>query len=239
MVARCLRRQDFNQDFEWLIASPENLFADIEKDLVNYNVPHKLFSDPPKKEGDFYSLNSAWNKLYSKAKGDLIVNIVDLIWFEPDALSRLWSHYQTNPKGLVSAIGHQYAREVEGKPQDQIWTDPRINNSEKSFFEVMPSEMEMCLCSIPRQAILDCGGLDEIYDKGAALGEKEMCWRLKLLDYKFFIDKTIEYRALHHPRLSENWDEMYKITSEIFRKHYAEMQTGTRTLNVNSLTIKG
>ena len=238
MVARCLRRQDFT-DFEWIVVAPKEMDIEIEKYLVNY--PHPLvLAEPEKREGDFYNLNKAWNTAYAKAKGDLIVNIVDLIWFPPDTLTRLWYHYQANPKGLVSAIGHQYAKETDGKPVNQVWTDPRINNSDKTFFSVMPSEMEMCLCSIPKQAILDCGGLDEVYDKGAALGEKEMCWRLNLLGYNFFIDKGIEYRAMKHDRLkgSEEWDKAYKITREIFRKHYKEMEEGTRALNVGFIDNK-
>jgi glycosyltransferase involved in cell wall biosynthesis len=233
MVARCLKRQDFT-DWEWIVVAPECMLTSIEKNLVNY--PHPiLIAEPPKREGDFYNLNKAWNKAYSKAKGDLIINIVDMIWFPPDTLTRFWNHYQANPKALITAIGHQYEKEVEGKPETLIWSDPRARTDFGTFYEVEPSEMEMCLCSIPRQAILDCGGLDEEYDKGAAIGEKEMCWRLDQMGYKFYIEQSIEYRALYHPRLSKDWDKYYKVSSKIFIEHMKQINEGTRQLNVESL----
>lgn len=232
MVARCLRRQDFT-DWEWIVVAPKEMDIEIEKALVNYPQP-TILAEPDKRAGDFYNLNKGWNMAYSKAQGELIVNIVDYIWFEPDTLTRLWNHYQANLKGLISSVGDQYERESDGKPINTVWVDPRRNNSDKSFFEVAPSEVEMCLCSIPKQAILDCGGLDEEYDKGAAISEKEMCWRLRQLGYQFFIDKGIEYRALKHDRIGgrEKWDEKYKISCELFRKHYKEIENGIRTLNV-------
>jgi len=236
MVARCLRRQDFNQNFEWLIVSPKDTLVEVEKNLVNYNVPYRLYSDPPKKKGDFYSLNSSWNKIYSKAKGELIVNIVDWIWFEPDTLTRLWNHYKANPRAVITTIGHQYKDEVKGKPERIMWADPRARSDLGTFYEVDPNEMEMCLCSIPRQAILDCGGLDEKFDKYCALSEKEMCARIDMLDYQFYIDQSIEYRALQHGRIGgkEAWDKGYKEGSKYFVKCLKEISEGKR-LKVDGL----
>ena len=230
MVARCLKRQDFT-DWEWVVVAPKKMLPEIERNLVNY--PHPiLIAEPPKRKGDFYNLNKAWNKAYGRARGELIVNIVDLIWFEPDTLTRLWNHYQANPKAIITTIGHQYKKEVKGKPEQIMWVDPRARLDLGTFYEVDPNEMEMCLCSIPRQAIADCGGLDEKFDAGAAISEKEMCWRLDKLDYKFFISQTIEYRALYHPRLSNNWDKYYKISFEIYRGCMNQIRNGTRELNV-------
>ena len=88
--------------------------------------------------------------------------------------------------------------------------------------------MEMCLASVPRQAIYDCGGLDEEYDKGAACSEKEMCVRMDKMGYQFYIDQGIEYRAVQHPRLTKEWDEKYLIASNMYQKHMQEIFSGQR-----------
>lgn len=225
IIKKCLKRQDF-EDYEWIVASP---FPYTEADL--------WLKDPPKREGDFWRLCGAWNQAYAHAKGELIVNIQDKIWFPHDTLSRFWFHYQNNPKALVGALGHQYEGYDEyGKPLNVVWTDPRWRG-DISFQPVPPSEMEMTMCSIPKQAILDCGGIDEEYDKANGAQEKEMCFRLRKLGYEFYLDHTIEYRAEHHGRLTENWDEVYKaVTTPLFVRHMNELALGTRTLNVNELS---
>lgn len=227
IVYKCLQRQDF-KDFEWIVVTPNT------NEWRHLDMPFFWVREPEKRKDDFYRLSGAFNAGFQKAKGELIVVITDGIWFPPDTLSRLWSHYQASPKGLITAIGHQYDKKDEyGKPANMVWQDPRARLDQGSFYEVAPSEMEMCIASIPKQAILDCGGIDEDYDKGPAVGEKEMCWRLDKLGYKFYIDQTIEYRAIHHPRLSKNWDEMYlKVTTPLFIKHMGQLQVGQRALNV-------
>lgn len=233
IVEKCLDRQTFT-NFEWLVIGPRALF-EPESCFPKKNADAwEFIEEPSKRAGDFYRLSGAFNAGFQTAKGELIVTIVDGIWFPPDTLERLWNHYQANPKGLVTTVGHQYDQlDQYGKPTNMMWQDPRARLDQGSFYEVAPSEMEMCIASMPRQAILDCGGIDEEYDKGPAVGEKEMCWRLDKLGYKFYIDQTIEYRAIHHPRLSSNWDEMYKkVTTPIFIKHMNELQLGQRTLNV-------
>jgi hypothetical protein len=231
VVEECLRRQT-TQDFEWVVVMPRKKHQDV------HVKPDLLLADPPKKDSDFYTLCKGWNLAFSKCSGDLVVSIQDQIWFAPDALERLLSHYKNNSKALVACIGHQYGRIEDNKPQGLVWEDPRVRTNLGTFYETMPSEMEMTFCSIPKQALIDCGGIDEEYDKGAAVGEKEMCWRLDKLGYKFYLDQSIEYRALHHPRLQGNkWDEAYKISSEIFIRHMQELMNGTRTLNVNCLNV--
>jgi len=226
IIEKCLKRQDFT-DWEWIIVSPKEI------DTVK---PTLLLKDPPKQPNDFWTLCKGWNKAYAHAKGGLVVNIQDGIWFPPDILSKFWFHYQNQPRILVSAIGHQYGGfDDMGKPVNEVWHDPR-SRTDVSFQEVPPSEMEMVMCSIPRQAILECGGIDEIYDTCNGAQEKEMCWRLNKLNWDFYIDHTIEYRAIHHPRLTENWDKVYtEKTTPLFVKHMTELDNETRTLNVDSI----
>lgn len=226
IVEKCLKRQEF-EDFEWIIVSP------IEITSVT---PDLLLKDPPKQEGDFWTLCKGWNKAYAHAKGDLIVNIQDGIWFAPDVLGKFWYHYQKHPRILVSAVGHHYDQLDElGVPTNPVWHDPRTKRG-VTLEEVPPSEMEMTMCSIPKQALLECGGVDEEYDTCCGVQEKEMCWRLNRMNWDFWIDHTIEYKAIHHPRLTDDWDKIYKEkTTPLFVRHMAEITAGTRSLNVQNL----
>jgi len=217
MIERCLARQTFS-DFEWLVVSPFEY-----KDAI-------WVQDPPMREGDYYRLNGAWNKGLRKAEGELFVSIVDGLWFPPDTLEKLWYHYEKDNKSCVTTIGHQYDQEVNGKPEHMVWRDPRARLDQGSFYEVSPREMELCIASLPMEGVIEVGGFDEEYDKGCAVSEKELCYRLDSLGYKFYIDQTIEYRAIHHPRLggSEKWDAGYEIACDLYAKHLQEIQAGTR-----------
>lgn len=226
IVEKCLKRQDFT-NWEWIITSP------VEIRTVT---PTLLLKDPPRALHDFWSLCKGWNLSYAKAKGELIVNIQDGIWFPPDVLSKFWFHYQNNKRTLVSAIGHQYEGfDDRGVPLNKVWHDPRSKTG-VTFEEVPPSEMEMVMCSIPKQALIECGGIDEEYDTCNGAQEKEMCWRLNRMNWDFFIDHTIEYKAIHHPRLSKDWDKVYvEKTTPLFVRHMDELTNDTRKLNVENL----
>lgn len=222
VVQKSLSRQT-HKDFEWVVVSP-----------FEYEGADVWLKDPPKKEGDFWQLCKAWNLAYSKAKGELIVNVQDMIWFPPDMLEKFWQHYRDNPRSLVTAVGDQYdSIDSRGVPENAVWQDPRKRSDQGTFYEINFPDMEMAVASVPKQAILDCGGLDEEYDKANGVQEKEMCMRLSHLDYTFWIDQTIEYKAIKHPRLTENWDEYYwKVTAPLFKKHGLEFLEGKRPLNV-------
>jgi len=228
IVGKCLSRQLFCS-FEWLIGAPQNLFTTIDRE-IGHDYDFKLVPEPEKKEGDYYNLNKCWNSLFKKAKGELIVNIVDGLWFPPDTLEKLWIHYQTNPKSCVTTIGHQYDKVENGKPEHMFWRDPRARSDLGSFYEVRETEMELCLASFPKQAVIDIGGFDEEYDKGAACSEKEAMLRIYNAGYKLFIDQSIEYRAIGHPRIggNEEWDKHYNIACELLFKHRKEIAEGRR-----------
>lgn len=213
IVARCLNRQT-NIEYEWLVCSPKN---------YNFGV---YVPEPPKRDGDYYSLNKAWNALFRQAKGELVVNIVDGLWFEPTLLRRLWDHYQSNPLSCVGAVGDQYDKVVNNKPEHRVWTDPRKTG--RNFYEIPPRDFEMCIASVPLKAIKDVGGIDEEYDRYAALAEKEMCRRIASLGYKFYLDETLEYRAIKHPRLNKEWDAHFDAGCELYFKHLGEIERGTR-----------
>ena len=197
IVEKCLSRQT-TQEYEWLVCSPRN-----------YKFGEWI-EEPPKREGDYYSLNKAMNALYKKSRGELIVEITDGIWFEPDTLEKLWNHYEANPKACIGAVGNQYDEVVNGKPEHLVWRDPRMRTDQGSFYQINPNDLELCIGSIPKRAILDVGGLDEKWDRFAALSEKEMALRIDKAGYEFYLDQSIEYRAIKHPRLNAEWEKHYQ-----------------------------
>jgi hypothetical protein len=211
------------------------LHKEIESLLT---IDHVLLSDPPKKKGDFWTLCKAWNKAYAYASGELIVNIQDWTWIEADTLERFWNHFQSNPKAIVSACGNHYdSQDSRGRPENLVWVDPRLESEDRKVGSVGIEYMEMSVCSIPRQAILDCGGIDEIYDTCNGVQEKEMCLRLRVLGYETFVDQTIEYRGMQHGRLSKDWDDVYwNKTEPLFKSHVHDMMEGVRKLNVGCLS---
>jgi hypothetical protein len=223
-----LNRQTFT-DFEWIIVAPERL-----KEEIKFGT---FLVEPPKNKGDFWCLNKAWNKAFANAKGELLISYQDNIYIPPDTLERLWFHYQTKPKALVATIGHQYNKTDErGVPINLIWRDPRARMDFGTFYQVPATEVEFSFCSVPRQAVIDVGGVDEVYDTCPGLGEKEMCFRMERLGYEFFIDQSIEYKAIQHPRQTADWDEKYySITSPLYSRHLAELKGGKRNPNVGCI----
>lgn len=223
ILDRSLKRQTF-KDFEWIVVGPDKM-----------NIGLGTFvKEPPMDKGDFYCLNKAWNKAFAEAKGDLIVSYQDNIWIPPDTLERLNFHFEDKPNALIGTIGHQYSDlDDKGIPINMTWRDPRARGDLGVFYETQPSEIEFSFCSVPKKAIYDVGGLDEIYDIGPAVGEKEMCWRMDKIGYKFYLDQSIEYKALQHPRQTSDWDEKYtNVISPLFSKHMLELSHGTRNPNV-------
>ncbi len=217
MVAKCLKRQTF-KDYEWVVVSPFK-FVSKDKRVV-------WVQEPPKKEGDYYGLNKAWNAAFKIAQGDLVVSIVDLLWFPPNLLEYLWTHFEVDQMACIGGVGNQYKVIENGKPEMMVWKDPRITG--KGFYEIKPFDLELCIASIPLKGIQRVGGVDEEYDKAPAWSEKDLACRLESVGYKCYIDESVEYRALQHPRLTEDWDDKYPESVARFQKDYKLIQEGKR-----------
>lgn len=226
IVAKCLKRQTF-KDYEWIIVAPQKLFIPIDRE-IGHDYQFEFIAEPKKRSGDFYNLNKAWNAAFKVAKGELIVSIVDGIWFEPDLLERLWTHYQNNSRACIGAIGHQYKKLANGKPEGLIWRDPRVRKDQGTFYEINFIDLELCVASLPLEGIKAVGGIDEEWDKYAALSEKELVARMDKLGYKFFLDQSMEYRAIHHERLSPDWDKKYQEGCDFFAKCLSKINEGKR-----------
>ncbi len=229
IVKRSLDRQTL-KDFQWLLGVPEDKVDEFARKIEGSSFLYQVSAEPEKREGDFYNLNKCWNMLFGQAEGELVVNIVDGLWFPPDTLAKLWMHYEANQKACVTCVGNQYETIENGKPEGLLWRDPRKRADFGSFYEVSPREMELCIASLPREGIYKVGGVDEKYDKVAALSEKEMCWRMDKAGYKFYIDQSIEYRAITHPRLkgSDEWDKHYFLACDMFEQDFKDIGEGRR-----------
>lgn len=208
IIRKCLKKQIF-KDFEWIIGAP-----------IDPKVKEAIWVQDKPKTHQFWPLNSVYNEMIKASKGELIVSIQDYIWFDNNALEKFWIHYQENPKSCVSGTGHIYQRLSEyGKPEVQIWSDPRKGNKNFTYYECFPNDLEMNFCSFPRKALYEIGGMDEYLDsKGYDVVNINVSERLDALGYKFYLDHLNECRALKHGDHPKDWDKNLTLFNGEYEK---------------------
>ncbi len=242
MPWQCLERQTC-QDFEWLISAP----AGVMKVFPNKPNIH-LLEDPPKRPGDYYRLNGAWNNLAKHAKADLLVFCVDWIWFEDTALEQLLAHYLDDPNRGICVPGNHFRKIINGRPEVLWEPDNRWNHVEPDSqgmihrpyllpedqigdgWHLDPHLMEMSFSGISKSKLISVGGFDEDYDRHFAMSEKETCMRMFYAGYSFILDRTQNHRIYTHDReiSSSEQDWRYQVSVKYFQKHVAEMAEGKR-----------
>jgi hypothetical protein len=230
MVWQCLERQTM-QDFEWIVTAPD---GKIRLGQPRDNI--KLLVDPPKRDGDFYCLNKAWNAAVGHATGDLLVFAVDWIWFNPDALERFWNTYVDDPLAVVSSYGHHFRRvdKVTGRPE-VLWQfdqRPAVPGFKMPWFG-----FEAAFASVPRSKFLEVGGFDEKYDRVPGNSEKDFAGRLMNAGCKVLLSPYIECRNFTHSKEGDyprNWDEAYKESQEMFKADFKEIEVGRRKVVSNA-----
>lgn len=194
MVQKALRQQTFT-DFEWVIGSPSD---------PTTKIPHVYVQDPPKKEGDYWTIYKCYNAMVSKAKGELLISWQDFTYAKPDTLERLWGHYVDEPKTLVSVVGNKYADDTWVV---KTWQDPRENTTHGSFYPCYFNDIEWNLCAVPKAAIYSVGGFDEDLDKYSSLCGLDILARLNFQGgWDFKLDQSIKTYSTEHGRLPQ-WDE--------------------------------
>jgi hypothetical protein len=206
IVQKALRKQTFT-DFEWLIGSPFN--------------PKKVYGEwvPDNFTGGCWTLNRMMNKMISKASGELLISWQDFTYAKPDTLEKFYYHYLTEPTMLVGAVGNKYEDETW---QKQTWQDPRERSDQGNYYNVNFNDVEWNLCSVPKQALFDIGGLDEGMDmKFFGMDGFNVNHRLKdsgLYDFK--LDQTIKSYSLGHGRV-EDWDKVNGVNG-LYLDHVKE-----------------
>jgi hypothetical protein len=197
IVNIALKRQTF-REFEWLIGSPSYPeFPDSRWVKDNF-------------KGGVWTLNRACNKLVKKAKGELIVSWQDYTFADPDCLEKFWFHYQQEPTHLVSGVGNKYSS-VYPELGELVWEDPRINQSNGSYYECYPVDWEANFAAAPKSSFYDVGGYDEYLDNYFSMDNVSIVERIDSLDkYKFFLDQTIKSYSLVHGR-PKDWDKKHAM----------------------------
>lgn len=205
LARKSLNRQTF-KDFEWIIVSPLRL--DIAE--------AKVIPDPPKRKGDYWQLNRAYNEGLKHCRGELVVSLQDWIYITPQGLEKFWLAYEQTD-GCISGIGDQYDALIGAQPTNKVWVDPRRTDKYGSFYECMPNDWELNWACAPLKAFYDIGGFDEELDKWAGGDNISVCERMDELGYKFYLDQTNESFTLRHGRYKD-WDERHCLFSGEYQK---------------------
>lgn len=181
---KCLKKQTFT-DFEVIIARPEG-----------------------KPEGCVWTFNRDMNTALKKAQGELVVSYQDKIWMHPTGLEKFWEAYKATGQ-CVSGVGHIYQSLDEyGKPENRVWSDPRMRTDLGTFYECMPNDWELNYACAPLKAFYDIGGFNERMDEYYGMDNVDVALRMDKKGWKFYLDQTNECRGLYHER-NPKWDELH------------------------------
>ena len=181
VVEKALKRQSF-KDYEWLIEERQEPLA----------------------QGKYWDVYAGYNRMVKRAKGELLISWQDSTFAKSDTLEKFVYHYQQEPKTIVSAVGNKYS---DDSWTVKTWQDPRERDDQGSYYYVNHPDIELNLCSLPKQAIYDVGGFDETLDYYSSLCGLDVLQRLWLQGgWKFALDQTIKSFSLEHGRL-KGWDE--------------------------------
>lgn len=202
LVERALKNQEFTS-YEWIIVAPEKIHEEIEKKIT---IPYVLLKEPVKNKEDYWAVYKAYNYAISHAKGELLISLQDFTFIKYDIFGRFWTHYQDEPKTLVTGVGNKYTQ-VLPELGAMVWKDPRIRSDFGTYYKVNPNDIEWNLSSIPKEAVYAVGGFDEELDKYSSCCGLDVADRLSIIGgWEFKIDQTIESYSLVHDRLP-NWEE--------------------------------
>lgn len=209
IVRESLLNQTFT-DWEWIVCSP-------------FKVDDAIWVHDDFASG-VWSLNRAYNALFKKVSGEIIVSWQDYIWMPPDALEKIVAGVEST-QGVVTGVGDQYARlnEDTGKPEVKIWDDPRKTSQYGTFYECNWNDAEFNFAAFPKSLAFEVGGFDEKLDYLGVGGDQlSFCERLNDIGTKFFIDQTCESFTLRHGREDfggqEEWDGKHVLFSGEYQR---------------------
>lgn len=216
IVEKALKRQT-EQDFEWVIGSPTK--------PDNLTIPFVWVQDPPKKEGDYWTLYSAYNEMIRQAQGDLIVSVQDHTFFDPTALEKFLFHFKEEPKTIVTGVGNKYVG-VYPQLDELTWQDPRERNDQGTFYPCNYNDIELNFSAFPKEAFYAVGGFDEYLNKFSSACGLDVLTRLYIQGgWDFKIDQTNKSYSTEHGRFA-GWEEnnpfkngVWQERIEYYRKH--------------------
>lgn len=206
LVRKALLEQT-ETDWEWLIGSA---FDPKIKEAIWVKDDFK---------GGVWTLNRIYNKMISRAMGELLISWQDFTYAKPDTLEKFYYHYLTEPTMLVGAVGNKYKDSTWKK---QTWQDPRERNDQGNYYNVNFNDVEWNLCSCPMQAMIDIGGFLEDLDF-VGYGMDGYCVNQRIREsglYDFKLDQTIKSFSLGHGRV-KNWENQNLVhTWNLLRKRF-------------------
>lgn len=221
LVDKSLSNQTY-KNFEWLICGPETLRKDFEA-RIKHN-KYRYLGNPPLKKGMYWDLNFSYNRMFKKAKGELIVSLQDNIWIPPNGLSKFWYAYKQTG-GAISGVGDQYLRLGEyGKPEVKVWEDPRKRSDLGDLYKCMPNDHEWNWGCFPKEAIFKIGGMDEELDfLGVGGDQLQAMERMFEAGYETYLDQTNESFTLRHGR-PKDWDKNHVLFNGAYDKRKVELK---------------
>ena len=193
IVAKSLSWQTLT-DYEWLVGSsfkPEHDCVWVKDDF----------------KGGFWTLNRIYNKLISKAKGNLLVSWQDFTYADPEALSKFLFYYRKDRRTIATGVGGKYE---DDSWTNRVWQDPRERDDLGSMYETDFANIEGNFCGVPKRAMYDIGGFDEELDQlGFGMDWYGVLERLyDFGGYRFMIDQTNKSYSLEHGRVGgKKWDK--------------------------------
>lgn len=203
LIRESLLNQTFT-DWEWIVCSP-------------FPVEDAIWVPDHFPEGE-WSLNRAYNAMFKKAEGDIIISWQDWIWLPPDAIEKMVNAIETSG-GIVSGVGDQYARlnGDTGKPEVKIWSDPRKTDKYGSFYEVNYNDCEWNFCGFKNDDIYEVGGMDEHLDLMCrGVDQIQVCERWNDMGKHFFLDQTNESFTLRHGREDYGGEDAWNASHGLF-----------------------
>lgn len=131
-----------------------------------------------------HDLNSAYNRMLRRAKGELVVSLQDYILIRPDFLQTWWDAYQDNPNAFMTApVGKMDNLDYSG---NAVWDWRAYRNDETK--NIRPCEWncwEIDNGAAPLKALKEIGGFDEALDGHWSADNVNVGKRAQLAGYEF------------------------------------------------------
>lgn len=209
IIVESMKHQTF-RDFEVLIADELHRKEVIEAQGFIYVEP------PQKKEGMWWNLDASLNKVICQAAGTIIVQLNDYVYVPPDGIQKFVDRLAQEPMALISGVSDQYLaplpdnptgaysvwNEFPGIPRgNKVFYDPRKESNNQGFYLTIPLLFEGNWAAYPKQAWIDCGGYDEMFDIGWGYDNNEFAERTTFFGYHVFLDTDNEVTCWSHIKL--------------------------------------
>lgn len=131
-----------------------------------------------------HDLNSAYNRMLVRAKGELVVSLQDYILIRPDFLQKWWSAHKVYPEAFMTApVGKVDNLNYSGEAK---WDWRAYRNDENAL--IRPCEWncwEIDNGAAPLAALKEIGGFDETLDGHWSADNVNVGKRASLAGYEF------------------------------------------------------